>query len=243
MHSAHDISGHDTEPVQPDTALAAETPLERSIRESVQFPAVPVQPDDGDDNDGHALTQEEMRERIRQADDSRAREGWKQWQHRFISVLPMLAGYPGIAAQHVGISPDVVARARAKCPVFDRACQSIKDEAVDRIEAALVVSATVGDRRPIYQGGELVGHERRKSAQAAALLLAAERPAKYRPDGAQTAISITLPPAQLVAEAMARLTGQQLIENAPTVEAQEVTTTDKPEADRPAIETAQRADS
>ena len=159
---------------------------------------------------------------------ARTRKCWSPWMWAYLSALRKAQGFITIACRAQKVSPPSVRRARELHPSFDAACNEVCEAATERIEAGLVVSATVGDPRPIYQGGELVGWERRKSEKAAELVLRARNPAKWRPDGtAQVAIGISMPPAQAIMDAMARLTNEtapvetaQAIEDKPVAEYQ-----------------------
>ena len=112
-----------------------------------------------------------------------------------------------LACRAVGVSPDTVARYRAACPEFDRTCGAIKDAVNETVEAAVRVSAIIGDPEPQFQGGVCVGHKRKKSLNAAEMLLKAEMSAKYRPDGQnQLAVTVQLPPRERVNGVLGRLT-------------------------------------
>ena len=220
----------------PDPAnFATVTPLEDAIWQAVSAPSAQPQSDAEP-----LLTEEEIaalppavqaieRERASQAaKSSRARSLWRPWQHEYLIRLRLMAGVASLAAPQARTSVWSVARYREADPVFDADCQAIQDAAIDRQEAALHVSGSIGDIKPVFQGGEHVGDERRKSERAALALLGAERPAKWRPDGtAQVAIGISMPPAQAIADAMARLTNEiapveiaQAIEDKPVTESQ-----------------------
>ena len=160
------------------------------------------QADGGNDgfNDG-----EGEKARLSAECESRAREAWRPWQWRFLSNLRQMSGVITLACRTSAVSLATVARYRERCKYFDRAVRDAMEGAIDRVEAALKVSATVGDIKPIYQGGILVGWERRKSDRAAEMLLRAKRPNEYRPESAQVSVQIDLPPQQLIGDAMKRL--------------------------------------
>lgn len=211
-------------------SLDEDTPLELVIARAAMLPTAPEPDEDSADLAG--LTEgEREEERTRRMEVSRARANYSQWQRKFLSLLPMYAGVISIACRVAGVSTTTVEVYRKKCPVFSADIDKARADAVDVVEAALIVSATVGDKKPLLAAGEIVGYERRKSVPAALAVLGSERPAKYGTKPADTTVNLSLPSPESVRDAMRRLAG---IETPPVETVQ--TIEDKPVA---AIETGQ----
>ena len=214
----------------PDPAnFATVTPLERAILQDMTDPLRPVPMADLDEPEPgeQEMGEQEMGD-SQVVIATRARAMYRPWQIKLLDALRLMCGLTTLACRMIGVSTQTLARHRQQNPVFDADCQAIQDEALDRQEAALHVSGSIGDIRPVYQGGEHVGDYRVKSEKAALAILSAKRPGTWRPDGtAQVAIGITMPPAQAIADAMARLTNEtapnetaQVIEDKPVAESQ-----------------------
>lgn len=165
------------------------------------------------------LSEDERRDALERAAFAeaalRTRAGWSPWQWTYLSTLRRSQGIVSVACRIMNISPHTVRKYAANDTSFAEALQEVQDAALDRIEGGLTVSATVGDERPIYQGGVLVGWERRKSERAATVLLGAARPAKYREAQPLTYTGPALPDPQAVADAMRRLAGLAGVDPAP----------------------------
>lgn len=138
-------------------------------------------------------------------------ERWKvllprKWMLRYCIALRTL-GVVGLACRDANVSRKTVSIWRGKVPEFDLCCQEAAEDATDAVEAALRITATVGDPEPVYQAGALVGYRRRKDSKAADILLRAKRPEEYRPDyqGAPTAPTVILASPEAVAAVVRQL--------------------------------------
>lgn len=129
-----------------------------------------------------------------------------EWKVRYCLAL-RTTGSRTYAAHRARVSPVTVTEYTAADPVFAACIQEAKDAATDRVEAAILLSATVGDPEPIMNNGEVVGQRRRKSEKAAEIYLRAKRPAEYRPDGVQQVAVVALPTPDAVAGLMSRIAG------------------------------------
>lgn len=125
----------------------------------------------------------------------------KPWQARFLCAFSTL-GMVGLSCREARVSRQTIANHRSSDPLFAAALAEVEADVVETVEAALRISATVGDPEPIFQSGRRVGTRRRKSDRAADIILRAERPDKYRPDyqGAPPQQTIILQSADQIAE-------------------------------------------
>src|SRR6185369_4243086 len=65
-------------------------------------------------------------------------------------------------------------------PTFAEAWNDALDEASDHLEEEMIRRATTGSLKPVYHGGELVGHIREYSDTLLIFTLKGARPEKYR---------------------------------------------------------------
>lgn len=127
------------------------------------------------------------------------------WPGRYILQCFALGGNMTLASKATSISIFRVNKLRQESETFAAWLEAARRSAGDLIEAALHVSATVGDLKPIYQGGVLVGWERRKNVQAATAVLGSQRP-EYRQRGGDnsttnnTQINLAVMPANTLPE-------------------------------------------
>ncbi len=95
------------------------------------------------------------------------------------------------ACEAVGISRRVVYQWQEKDEAFSLSFNEANAIATEHLEAEAWKRATRGTKKPVYQGGQLVGHIKEKSDTLLIFLLKARNPAKYRdkydgaPDGQQ----------------------------------------------------------
>jgi len=84
------------------------------------------------------------------------------------------------AARAAGYAPATLRRLRERDPGFGAEWDEALDEGIEALEAEAHRRAKDGVLRPIYQKGDLVGHETVYSDQLIMFLLKAHRPEKYR---------------------------------------------------------------
>lgn len=94
------------------------------------------------------------------------------------------------AARQVGISRRRVYQVREDDPVFCEAWDDAISEAIDTLEGEVYRRACGGVDRPVFQGGECVGHVREYSDRLAEILLRGHLPRRY-----QNITRIEVPPA------------------------------------------------
>jgi hypothetical protein len=96
------------------------------------------------------------------------------------AFLEELARCGNVSATAVKVGRRTVYDRRSTDPVFAAAMKEALDVAVEFMEAEARRRAVDGTLRPVYQGGELVGHVREYSDVLLIFLLKAHRPEKYR---------------------------------------------------------------
>lgn len=84
------------------------------------------------------------------------------------------------ACTAAGISRRVVYAWQEKDEQFSLAFNEANAIATEHLEAEAWIRATEGTQKPVYQGGQLVGHIPDKSDTLLIFLLKARNPAKYR---------------------------------------------------------------
>ena len=114
----------------------------------------------------------------------RARETWDRpglpkWGPRWLARLAETCNVTA-ACGMAGIGRSTVYDARDNNSAFAEAWTEAEADAVDNLEAECRRRALDGTRRPVYQGGKLVGHVPEYSDVLAMFLLKAHRPQKYR---------------------------------------------------------------
>ena len=122
------------------------------------------------------------------------------------------------SARSVGVSRQYVHQLRREDKGFAKRWANSIEEATDALEAAARTRAIDGHKRPVYQGGKLVGHEIVYSDRMTEILLKAHRPEKFREKG------FDLPPGSEIVIAM-RTAGDDKADKAIDVTPQ----TEKPE--------------
>ena len=85
-----------------------------------------------------------------------------------------------LAAESIKMSRGYMYEVKAADPEFASEWENALDEGVDRLEAEAHRRGFKGVDRPVYQGGEMVGHIREYSDTLAIFLLKSHRPDKYR---------------------------------------------------------------
>lgn len=83
------------------------------------------------------------------------------------------------AAKVAGVSFDVIQRWRMD-PDFQAREQQARSMVADMLESEALKRALKGERKPVYQGGALVGYTQEKSDPLLVMLLKAAHPEKYR---------------------------------------------------------------
>lgn len=84
------------------------------------------------------------------------------------------------ACKFAHISRDTVYRWRAEDPAFQQAWDLAHEDAADVLEAEAWRRAVKGTKKPVYQGGELVGNIQEYSDTLLIFLMKAANPGKYR---------------------------------------------------------------
>ena len=113
--------------------------------------------------------------------DHSARPYTKLSQERQTAFLDRLAagGNVTAAADAVGISRDAAYKLRDRDDAFDEAWTLALDRYAAALEAELHARVFEGVPRPVFQRGELVGHEVVKSDRLLEIALRARLPGKY----------------------------------------------------------------
>lgn len=114
-----------------------------------------------------------------------------KWMVVYCMTLCVL-GTQSAACLRTRVSRSIVHRAKESSPAFARAVDEAEQIAIDGVEAALTISATVGDPEPIYQGGEYVGSKRVKNIKAAVALMEAHRPSQWRKGDTGPTVNTTI---------------------------------------------------
>lgn len=118
------------------------------------------------------------------------------------------------SVQTIGISRQTAYDWRAADPKFAEAWEVAVELGTDSLEDEAIRRARVGTDKPVYQGGELVGHVREFSDTLMIFMLKARRPGKYREDrNFKGEITITL--GKLIDESISRSEPAKVIEHAP----------------------------
>ncbi len=97
--------------------------------------------------------------------------GLPEWQVRYVLHLMDLGGVIALACRRTNVSRQSVEEAQAASPAFLRACVMAVQDSTDLVEGAIFRGATIGDLEPVYQGGLLVGHKRKRNTKDAELFL------------------------------------------------------------------------
>lgn len=87
---------------------------------------------------------------------------------------------PKRAAEAAGVGRTTVFTWRRTDTVFAQQWEDAYDEGTDLLEEEAQRRAVQGVSRPVYQGGELVGHVQEYSDTLMNIMLQARRPAKFR---------------------------------------------------------------
>jgi len=101
------------------------------------------------------------------------------WQDRFLASLERY-GNIGKACKAAGIARGTQANARKNDAEFVVRFNDAMASAIDRLEEEARRRAVDGVKKPVYQGGVLVGYERQYSDALLRTLLQANRPEKFR---------------------------------------------------------------
>ncbi len=97
------------------------------------------------------------------------------------------------ACQAAGVSHSVVYDWYGKDDEFASAWDEAKEQATDELEAEAWRRAVKGVERPVFQGGEAVGHVTEYSDRLLELMLKANRPTKYRENTSLEITAVTRP--------------------------------------------------
>lgn len=135
-----------------------------------------------------------------------------KWQARYVVTLYEVGGIDSLAAMRNNVSLRSVAKAQRENPDFSAACEEALKHRTDLVVAATFKGATVGDLRPKWHQGILVGYERRRDTKAAELMLKLDGKIDDGSGGKGNSASVTLVQvtsadtvATVVADAMARI--------------------------------------
>lgn len=101
------------------------------------------------------------------------------WQDKFIAALEN-RGIVQDAAKAARINRTTAYSERNKNPEFAERWQAALEKAADTMEGEAFRRAVKGVRKPVYQGGKLVGHVQEYSDVLLIFMLKAIRPEKYR---------------------------------------------------------------
>lgn len=112
------------------------------------------------------------------ADELRLRCNDLAAQDNFLNAIPRVFTTTN-AARVAGVSLDVVYRWRTD-PAFQAREAQAREMVADRLEQEAIKRAVTGERKPVYQGGLLVGYTQEKSDALLQMLLKALHPEKYR---------------------------------------------------------------
>lgn len=99
-------------------------------------------------------------------------------QDDFLNAIPRVYTTTN-AARVAGVSIDTVQRWRTD-PDFEAREQQARQMVADKLESEALRRAIKGERKPVYQGGALVGYTQEKSDPLLVMLLKAAHPEKYR---------------------------------------------------------------
>lgn len=122
------------------------------------------------------------------------------WQESFLAALRDTANVRR-SADAAAVARSTVYAERVTDAEFARRWDEALEDACDLLEAAAWKRAVEGVEKPVYQGGQLVGHVQEYSDALTLALLKAHRPEKYRervdarhsgPDGGAIPITQTL---------------------------------------------------
>lgn len=121
---------------------------------------------------------------------ARMMDGLPEWQLAFVVALLDCQGVIQLAAKAAGVSTAAIRRAREDSDQFDMAVIEALEQCKGVYEAALIQSAVVGVRTPVFQGGICVGYKRVRDVKALQYLLEAKAPEEYGPkDDSQQQLS------------------------------------------------------
>lgn len=105
-----------------------------------------------------------------------------KWRATFIRWFRK-HGNASEAANYAGVDRSTVAKARKRSKKFNdayvRAKQDSRRSKIDIAEKEMFHRAVYGRTEPVYQGGTLVGHKRKRSDALLVKVLEAESPRKY----------------------------------------------------------------
>jgi len=99
--------------------------------------------------------------------------------HKFLKALATNA-VVGYACDAANVCRRTAYQWRQDHPEFATAWEQAVETAIDRLEQEAWRRACEGVEKPVYQGGELVGHMQEYSNTLTIFLLKANRPEKYR---------------------------------------------------------------
>ena len=107
------------------------------------------------------------------------KKGHDKWKLKFLLELVNNFGHVGLACKEANINPDTAYHHRKKDKEFARQWKRAKRMVIDNLEKAGIQRATVGVKKPVYQGGILVGYVQEYSDSLVIPLLKAHKK-KYR---------------------------------------------------------------
>ena len=102
-----------------------------------------------------------------------------RWRQAAVKALKETGNFT-TAAEAVGCSRRSIQRLREADPAFEAQVREALETYVDRLEKIVDTRAFAGVQRPVFQGGELVGHTTEYSDKLAELRLKGLRPERYR---------------------------------------------------------------
>jgi hypothetical protein len=130
------------------------------------------------------------------------------WQESFLAMLRDTANVRR-SAEAAAVARSTAYAERETDAEFARRWDEALEDACDVLEAAAWKRAVEGTEKPVYQGGQLVGHVQEYSDTLTLALLKAHRPEKYRerldarhsgPDGGAIPVLTTFDLAKLTDE-------------------------------------------
>lgn len=102
-----------------------------------------------------------------------------KWHSEFVAEFIKFGGNMSKAAAASGISRQTLLDHRKKFKSFANAIKAADEQLTDNLETAMLARATNGLKKPVYQGGALVGHIQ-EYPEAMAMFMLKNRRKRYR---------------------------------------------------------------
>lgn len=129
-------------------------------------------------NDHHLLNPKEPNTGHRQAEQQKTSHGQSGQKQHFLDALAAGASVRA-ATEALGIKPDAPYRWRENDTDFAMRWRHAEEAGTDLIEEEAYRRAVTGVEKPVYRGGEVVGHVADFSDTMLMFLLKARRPDRY----------------------------------------------------------------